>query len=149
MKEFMMAQTIPKWVMKVIVKQDLNVLNLNFQMKRFWLYILSLLIFGASFQSSLLLVDYQINREFYEIHCVNKTKPLLACHGKCQIEKKESSNLVKVVKYSFEFNILPSATEGFTAVKVPVASVQKLAFGYHEIFWPEVNVKIIPAPPQV
>lgn len=118
-------------------------------MKRFWLYILSLLIFGASFQSSLLLVDYQINREFYEIHCANKLKPSLACHGKCQLEKKESSSLINVVKYSFEFNIMPATTESFSVAEIPAALTQKVAFGYHEIFWPELIVNVIPAPPQV
>ena len=29
-----------------------------------------------------------INQDFYEIHCVNKAKPDLECHGKCQLKKE-------------------------------------------------------------
>jgi len=56
------------------------------------------------------MIDYQINRAFYEIHCINKDKPEMDCHGKCQVKKEsdKSSNPFNQVKYSFEFNILPA-----------------------------------------
>lgn len=79
-------------------------------MKALFSLILSLIIFTASFQNSLFMIDYQINRAFYEIHCINKDKPEMDCHGKCQVKKEsdKSSNPFNQVKYSFEFNILPA-----------------------------------------
>ena len=90
-------------------------------MKGFFLTILSTLIFMASFQNSLILVDYQINRDFYEVHCENKAKPEMDCHGKCQMKKEseKSTSPFKLLKYSFEFNILPNPPVAFTFEKVP------------------------------
>ena len=84
-------------------------------MKHFFTYILSIIIFTVSFQNSLLMIDYQINKDFYEIHCVNKSKPEMNCHGKCQMKKEsdKTSSLVNVIKYSFEFNIIPSKPADF------------------------------------
>ena len=77
--------------------------------------LLSILIFGASFQNSLFMIDYKINQDFYEIHCVNKEKPEMECHGKCQMKKEseKSTNPFNLVKYAFEFNILPTAPAEF------------------------------------
>ena len=44
-------------------------------------FILSSIIFLASFQNSLFYVDYQINTEFYETYCINKQKPELETCG--------------------------------------------------------------------
>lgn len=70
---------------------------------------MSSIIFLASFQSSLMFVDYQINRNFYEIHCVNKDKLEMNCHGKCQVIKNaEDPNVpLQIVKIGFEFNFFP------------------------------------------
>jgi hypothetical protein len=45
-------------------------------------FILSSIIFLASFQNSLFYVDYQINTEFYETYCINKQKPEYIVLGK-------------------------------------------------------------------
>ena len=34
------------------------------------------------------MVSYYLNKEAYAKNCVNKTKPILKCHGKCQMAKK-------------------------------------------------------------
>ena len=84
-------------------------------MKSITTIILSIILFGASFQNSLFMIDYKINQDFYEIHCINKAKPEMDCHGKCQMkmESEKSTNPFNLVKYSFEFNILPTAPVDF------------------------------------
>ena len=120
-------------------------------MKRFFLTILSALIFLASFQNSLILVDYQINRAFYEIHCVNKAKPELNCHGKCEMQKESSKNesLLKVVKYSFEFNILPSPESAISSIKNPDFKTSKQINTEENFDLLNVYLHILPHPPQV
>ena len=119
-------------------------------MKALFSLILSLIIFTASFQNSLFMIDYQINRAFYEIHCINKDKPEMDCHGKCQMKKEsdKSSNPFNQVKYSFEFNILPakplefnlnSATQLERKVEINTFYADFILPGFSEIF---------PHPPQ-
>tara|TARA_R110000868_G_scaffold243900_1_gene499993 strand:+ start:21059 stop:21391 length:333 start_codon:yes stop_codon:yes gene_type:complete len=69
-------------------------------------------MFLASFQDSLISVDYYLNRTFYEANCVNKNKPDLDCHGKCVMEKEMESNKLQIetIILGFEFNILPQQT---------------------------------------
>ena len=120
-------------------------------MKRFFLTILSALIFLASFQNSLILVDYQINRDFYEIHCVNKAKPELNCHGKCEMQKESSKNesLLKVVKYSFEFNILPSPQTAIVDTKNPDFETRQKINTDKDFDLLKIYLNILPHPPQV
>ncbi len=121
-------------------------------MKLVFSAILSFIVFVAGFQNSLLMIDYQINRDFYEIHCINKAKPEMDCHGKCQIKKESEkpANLLNQVKYSFEFNILPSQPVDFdSAVSITVLPEKSktgftknnfVMFGFREI---------LPHPPQI
>lgn len=71
-------------------------------MKAVFSLILSLIIFTASFQNSLFIIDYKMNKAYYEIHCMNKDKPEMDCHGKCQMkmESEKSSNPISQVKYT-------------------------------------------------
>lgn len=82
----------------------------------------SFIILVITTQNALFLVDYQINKGFYEEHCENKDKPEMQCHGKCQVKKEASSenNPINEIKFAFEFNILPS--------KPIVISVEKPTF---------------------
>ncbi|MGA9213373.1 hypothetical protein [Kaistella sp.] len=113
--------------------------------------LLSVIIFGASFQNSLFMIDYKINQAFYEIHCINKTKPEMDCHGKCQMkqESEKSTNPFNLVKYSFEFNILPSASVDYCIEKQNFAHSKSVDFIYQEFFIPEILLSILPHPPQV
>ena len=113
--------------------------------------LLSILVFGASFQNSIFVIDYQINKDFYEIHCINKDKPSLACHGKCQMQKEseKSTNPFNLVKYSFEFNILPAAPIDYFIEKHDFVNSQMTKFTYQEGFIPDVFLNIPPQPPQI
>ncbi|QDP85118.1 hypothetical protein FNJ88_05910 [Chryseobacterium sp. SNU WT5] len=113
--------------------------------------ILSVIIFGASFQNSLFMIDYKINQDFYEIHCINKSKPQLDCHGKCQMkmESEKSTNPFNLVKYSFEFNILPTAPLSFFVKKQDLEGLHTFTFCYQDFFFPAIVLGILPHPPQV
>lgn len=112
--------------------------------------ILSIIIFGASFQNSLFMIDYKINQEFYEIHCINKEKPEMDCHGKCQVQEEgnQSTNLINLVKYSFDFNILPAPTTSFFVKKENDAFLSASYFNYQDVYFPEIVIGILPHPPQ-
>lgn len=120
-------------------------------MKAILSIILSTIIFTASFQNSLFMIDYQINRNFYEIHCINKAKPEMNCHGKCQMQKEseKSSNPFNLVKYSFEFNILPSKPAEFSfKINEPLA-FDSTTFTYQDRNLSEIFLDILPNPPQI
>lgn len=119
-------------------------------MKSITTIILSLIIFGASFQNSLFMIDYAINQDFYEIHCVNKDKPSLKCHGKCQMKKEseKTTNPFNLVKYSFEFNILPTAPIDYFIKKQNFVDSKSSNFSYQEFSVPEFSLSILPHPPQ-
>lgn len=119
-------------------------------MKSFFLTLLSAIIFMASFQNTLLLVDYKINTAYYELHCVNKSKPEMNCHGKCGMKKEseKSNSPFKLQKYSFDFNMLPYTTwEVKDGATVFVLSDQPLFFTMiHETSAGFADV--LPDPPQ-
>lgn len=120
-------------------------------MKLIFSIILSSIIFTAGFQSSLFMIDYKLNRNFYEIHCINKAKPDTDCHGKCQIKKesKKSSNPFNLVKYSFEFNILPSKPVEFHIEKQENILSQKVSFPDKNYLLSAGFLNILPHPPQI
>lgn len=68
----------------------------------------SVFIFLAGCKNFFVLVDYGLNRDFYEQLCENKDKPQMQCHGKCQVknetEKDTSQNVI--TKLGLEFNII-------------------------------------------
>ncbi len=120
-------------------------------MKSITTIILSLILFGASFQNSLFMIDYKINQNFYEIHCINKAEPQLDCHGKCQmkVESEKNTNPFNLVKYAFEFNILPTAPADYFIKKQNFVHSQTTDFIYKELFIPEIFLSIPAHPPQV
>ncbi|WP_213197261.1 hypothetical protein [Cloacibacterium caeni] len=113
-------------------------------------FILSSIIFLASFQNSLFYVDYQINTEFYETYCINKQKPELDCNGKCQVKKatEQSQNPASQIKYAFELNILPSKPIE-TEIKNPFSlELKTKKFSYNHIFTLDGYTHILPDPPK-
>lgn len=51
-------------------------------------YIILLTLLLQTFSVYLLKADYVLNQQLYEQQCINKQKPALKCHGKCQMAKK-------------------------------------------------------------
>jgi hypothetical protein len=113
--------------------------------------VFSIIILGASLQDGLFMLDYKINQDFYEIHCINTAKPEMDCHGKCQMKKNadNAANFFSLVKYSFEFNILPAKTADFSIIKQPDFSTENPTFSYHHHFFAEYIPGILPHPPQI
>lgn len=120
-------------------------------MKPLTAILLSIILFGASFQNSLFIIDYAVNRDFYEIHCINKANPEMDCHGKCQVqqESEKNTNPFHLVKYSFEFNILPSAPVPDFTCKQDSAIFHSKDFGFKESFFDTIFLNIPAHPPQV
>ena len=111
----------------------------------------SVIIFVASFQNLLFMVDYNINQEFYEIHCINKDKPSLACHGKCQMKKEieKTSNPFSQVKYAFEFKILPSSPFEFLVENQTTFTLESKKYNDVEFYIPTIFLGIPAHPPQI
>lgn len=76
---------------------------------------MTFLITLASFQNVFFLVDYHLNRDYYEALCINKDKPELLCNGKCEIRKeaKQSNANQKTLKIGFDFTIANQKTETY------------------------------------
>ena len=119
-------------------------------MKVFSSSILSFIVLLASFQSSLVLLDYQINRSFYEERCINKDKPKMCCHGKCQLKEKEEASKnspeTTLVKTGFEFNFLPK--KHIDLPNPPVQPVDKPKYRSIEGNLSKGYFKILPHPPE-
>ena len=113
--------------------------------------VFSIIILGASLQDGLFMLDYKINQDFYEIHCINKAKPEMDCHGKCQMKKngEKTANFFSLVKYSFEFNILPAKVANFSIIKEARFDAEISTFSYQDQFLAEYIPGILPHPPQI
>ncbi len=121
------------------------------KMKSFSIYILSFIILIASFQNSLLFLDYNINRNFYETHCVNKDKPEMNCHGKCEIKKESEkpTSPFNLVKIGFEFNILPNQEIEIPKPKILWCNLQSNSNITSTFNISEGYLHILPKPPQI
>lgn len=112
--------------------------------------ILSTIVFLASFQNSLILIDYQINKDYYEAICTNKDKPEMQCQGKCQVKKdiEKTAPQNELVKISFEFNILPTKNIDVPKPEIRIQEREPSVF-YHstENILKGFN-EILPHPPQ-
>jgi len=58
-------------------------------MKLIGAIILSFLLLTQTFSKWMVLLDYQVNKEYISQNlCENKSRPMLHCNGKCQLSKK-------------------------------------------------------------
>jgi hypothetical protein len=73
---------------------------------------LSVLLLLIAFQQTLLLIHYNLNKDYIEkIYCVNKENKQLHCHGKCHLNKsieKTSETTDKVLNLK-SIEIIPIA----------------------------------------
>lgn len=81
----------------------------------------SLVVLLSGSKNFLFLADYSVNKDYYEQLCINKNKPGLECHGKCQMQEKseKQTSYNDLLTVSFEFNILPN-----TAVEMPFLTIK-------------------------
>lgn len=58
-------------------------------MKKWFCISMSLLIVLLSLQQSIIILHFKLNQNYIEQNlCINKNRPELECHGKCQLEKE-------------------------------------------------------------
>jgi hypothetical protein len=105
----------------------------------------------ASFQSSLVNIDYYINQDFYEAHCTNKDKPEMECHGKCQVKSnsEKENGIMQVAKFCYEFNFVPQTEIEFH--KDLENPNWKTANGFSNVIDPLLKgtTRKIPHPPEI
>lgn len=119
-------------------------------MKTWWTTLLAILVFASSFQSSLVLVDYHINQDFYENHCENKDRPELSCHGKCQLnQEQDQSGIYLVAKFCFEMNVLPTSEIKITEDNGIENPLVKINFNRYSSRLSHGYFHKIPKPPQI
>lgn len=90
--------------------------------------ILLLIAFAAqTFSKAFLVVDYYARTDVYAANCENKDKPVLKCHGKCQMakkiqqeEKKDEQNPERKVENKVEWL---SSRSFFTALPLQILPV--------------------------
>jgi hypothetical protein len=76
---------------------------------------------AQSFNLGWLVLDYSANKSSYQRNCENKAKPMMLCHGKCQMYKKLKSEHQKEEQFpdsrgGIKIDVLCSRSE----VVVPV-----------------------------
>lgn len=119
-------------------------------------YLAALIFLAAfltqTFSKAFVFADYYTNTAAYAKKCINKTKPALKCHGKCQMMKKlaqeekqdeenperkaESKNEVLLSSKSFFAVVTLPATELVSSVKLISHPDGKSTDRYCEIFHP-------------
>lgn len=98
-----------------------------------------LALIAQSFSRSLILADYMMNLETYKRNCVNKSKPMLHCNGKCQMLKKikkqdgENSANVPAPKFNNLEVVLYSKTY-FLSLDIVVEDNKKCYFSFNTAF---------------
>lgn len=96
-------------------------------------FILSALVILISFQKSIFLIDYQVNRDVYEAMCENKARPELQCFGQCKLmekmEKKESET--RFVNFILEVNMLPVNSIEIPTFKAVPSKEENAAFSVY------------------
>ena len=120
-------------------------------MKTLTTFILSLVVLMAGFQNSLMWLDYETNRDFYEMQCVNQDKPEMECHGKCKVqdEAEKSGNASNLVKVSFEFNLYQPKHITLPIFKVVQKKIAEKTILKDNTTLLSGHIKILPHPPQV
>ncbi|MDO5616088.1 MAG: hypothetical protein Q4G16_07850 [Cruoricaptor ignavus] len=121
-------------------------------MKVFTAFILSFIVFTASFQNSLLFLDYQIHKDFYELYCINKDKPELACHGKCEAQKdsEQSSSSLNILKAgSFDFNFIQMPCVALNEACTELIINNQTDFKTFRNILPNGFLEVIAPPPKI
>ena len=109
--------------------------------------LLFMLIIG---QQALLIVHFKFNQEVIEKkYCVNKDKPQLECHGKCQLKKQltetEEQNITTLSIYKL-INLIPVSSL-IIEIKPSFSCWTRKVYSYQGLRLMTINVKIVIPPP--
>lgn len=90
-------------------------------------FILLLAVVAQSFNKSIILLDYELNTIAFIKNCINKSRPEMQCHGKCQMKKKIQESESENKKQDAGINKSPhlelffkSSYQSFLQVSVPL-----------------------------
>ena len=119
-------------------------------MKFIVLVLFSVVVLFSGSKNFLFLADYSVNRNFYEQLCINKNKPEMDCHGKCQMQKKsEKQNTSnELLKVSFDINLLQNKSVEISNLVFEFSEIQKIFSEYSSGNLQPGYYQILPHPPQ-
>lgn len=119
-------------------------------MKFIVLVLFSVVVLFSGIKNFLFLADYSVNRNFYEQLCINKNKPEMDCHGKCQMQKKsEKQNTSnEILKVSFDINLMQNQIVEISQPVFKFSKIQKIFYEYSSGNLQNVYYQILPHPPQ-
>ncbi|WP_066404272.1 hypothetical protein [Flavisolibacter tropicus] len=123
-------------------------------MKRVIIPILILLLLAQTFSQWLIVLDYQINKDYIaRVLCENKNRPKLKCNGKCQMMKKlaeeekqqqsselRAGNQSLIVSASAHFATLQKPTVSETLIEYQELPVPHTVTRSYAIFHPPATV---------
>lgn len=123
-------------------------------MKRVIIPILILLMLAQTFSQWLIVLDYQINKDYIaRVLCENKNRPKLKCNGKCQMMKKlaeeekqqqsselRAGNQSLIVSASAHFATLQKPTVSETLIEYQELPVPHTVTRSYAIFHPPATV---------
>lgn len=118
-------------------------------MKLLCAYLLTSLVLFTGTKNLLFLVDYQVNRNYYELICENQNRPELDCHGKCQAgsDSKQSSAGFSFSHFSFEFY---AGSETEVPQSVEILTTDSITISQHaDAFWYAVSQHVPNPPPDL
>lgn len=109
--------------------------------------LLFMLIIG---QQALLIVHFKLNQEVIEKkYCINKDKPQLECHGKCQLKKQltetEEQNITTLSIYKL-INLVPVSLLSME-IKPPASFWTRKVHSYQGLRLMTINLEIVIPPP--
>lgn len=119
-------------------------------MKKVFSILMATLILLITFQRGLIVIHFKLNQDYIEKnYCVNKTKPKLQCHGKCQLKKElqktSDTNLENLSIYK-HIELIPLKINIFKIEKIEFREKLKISF-YREDLFIQNFVKRILHPP--
>jgi hypothetical protein len=106
----------------------------------------SSLVFFSGTKNLIFLVDYNLNADYYENVCENRSRPEMECHGKCQITKDAQKNPESLSFNHFSFDFYP--LEGIKLSVPHRGFVTEIAAVRHTfIRWRAVSLNVPNPPP--
>lgn len=116
-------------------------------MKLLGCFLFSAFIFLTGSKNLLFIIDYEIHADYYENLCVNRSKPELKCHGKCQVTKKmqTTSESEGFTDLRFEFHFF--GNEHLSDLPPHIESLHRSEISNHIVYEWKRATPGIPHPP--
>jgi hypothetical protein len=123
-------------------------------MKFFAVPLLIALLMTQSFSKWMIMLEYRMNTDFISKNlCINKDRPLLHCHGKCQMmkkmaeEEKQDAPAQAPVKLRTGLNNVLFCTDNHSILPQPAACLKPHPFSHYLLKEYEITPPPIFHPP--